>query len=213
MSSSTEKTWKDVTLGDMAKIRSIADLQIATEDEKNVKLASLIYRIPEEELMNAPLSRVREMMDGLEFLRTTPVPEKARRTYVVNGRTYKLLRDGSEMTVSQFIDFQAVQEDGFDKRPGELLAVMMVPKGHEYNDGYDKGRVVEDMYSLSVPEALGICGFFTRRFRKSTTWTVMCLKAMMRVRRMLAPRETKAMWRALEAEMSLFQDAVNSMFG
>jgi len=94
-----------------------------------------------------------------------------------------------------------------------LLAVMMVPKGHEYNDGYDKGRVVEDMYSLSVPEALGICGFFTRRFRKSTTWTVMFLKAVMRVRRMLAPRETKAVWRALEAEMSLFQNAVNSMFG
>lgn len=175
-----KQSWKDITVGDMMQIKEIGTLQLATEDEKNMRVAALLAGIDFEQIMqHTPLSQVRKYMDNASFLvDTKPQPIKARKTYEINGRTYKMLRNEMDLTVAQYIDFQSVEKEGFDKMPGELLAIMMVPEGHKYNDGYDREQVIEDMYDLNVEEALGICDFFTRRFFNSLNlvMTILILK-------------------------------------
>lgn len=205
--------WNDLTLTDLMQIKSISDLQLATEDEKNLKVASIVCKIPYEELIRMPLDKVREYMDETAFLFTEPKPKKARNFYIVNGRRYKLLKNEMEMLTSQYIDFQAIYKDGFDKRPGELLAVMMVPEGHEYNDGYDNDQVVADMYDMKVEEALGITDFFLMRFVRLIAWTRMYYKWIMRWRRLTARKEEKEMLKATELQLNLIMDEINSMFG
>lgn len=205
--------WNDITLLDLMQIKSINDLQMATEDEKNLKVASIVFKIPYEKLLQMPLERVREYMDQTEFLLHQPKPRKARTRYVINGRKYKLLKNEMEMLTSQFIDFQAIYKDGFEKRPGELLAVMMVPEGHEYNDGYDNELVVKDMYDMNVEEALGIVNFFMKRFVRLLAWTRMYLKIAMRIKRMTARKEEREMLKALELQMNLVLEEVNSIYG
>ena len=205
--------WNDLTLTDLMQIKSISDLQLATEDEKNLKVASIVCKIPYDELIQMPLEKVREYMDQTEFLLHEPKPRKVKHSYIINGRRYKLLKNEMEMLTSQYIDFQAIYKDGFDKRPGELLAVMMVPEGHEYNDGYDNDQVVKDMYDMKVEEALGITDFFLMRFVRSIAWTRMYYKWIMRWKRLTARKEEKEMMKATELQLNLILDEINSMFG
>lgn len=205
--------WNDLTLTDLMQIKSISDLQLATEDEKNLKVASIVCKIPYEELIQMPLGKVREYMDETDFLFHEPKARKAKHTYIINGRRYNLLKNEMEMLTSQYIDFQAIYKDGFEKRPGELLSVMMVPEGHEYNDGYDKDLVVKDMYDMKVEEALGITDFFTMRFVRLIKRTKMYYTLIMKWKKLTATKEEKEMMKATELQLSLIRDELICAYG
>lgn len=205
--------WNDLTIADLETLKSINSLQLATEDEKNLKVAAMVAGIPYDELIQKPLDEVRPYMENVSFLLDAPKPKKARQHYIINGRKYKLLKNEMEMLTSQYIDLQAIYKDGFDKRPGELLSIMLVPEGHEYNDGYDKDQVISDMYCMHVEEALGIVDFFTQRFVRLIVWTKMYYKLRMRINRILARKEDKEMMRAAELQLNLVMDELNSTFG
>lgn len=208
-----KQSWDDITIADLVKIREIGSLQLATEDEKNLQVAAIVNEIPYEELIQVPLSQIRTYMDATDFLLTEPKARKAKNHYTINGRKYKLLKNEMDLLTAQYIDFQSVQQDGFDKRPAELLSVMIVPEGHNYNDGYDKDQVIEDMYDMSVTEALGIVDFFTRRFRRSIAWAKTLCKVKMRWARLTARKENREMYKALELQMNLILDEAISVYG
>ena len=208
-----KEKWNDLTVGDLIQIRSIDSLQLATEDEKNLRVASIVTEIDYNELLDMPLGEVRKYMDACEFLFQPPKPIKAKKFYDINGRKYKLMKNELEMLTSQYIDFQAIYKDGFDKRPGELLSIMLVPSGHTYNDGYDKEQVINDMYDMHVEEALGIVDFFMMRFVRLIRWTRMYFKIRMRLMRLLARKEEKEMYKAMELQLNLMLDELASTFG
>lgn len=206
-------SWNDLTLKDLIIIRDISGMQMETEDQKNIRVAALLAEMPYEELLNKPLNELREIMDNAGFLYTQPKPKKTKKVYKVNGRTYKLFKDPAEMCVAQYIDFQAIERDGFEKRPGELLSIILIPLGHEYNDGYDKELVVEDMYDLPVEEALGICDFFTKRYTKLISLMRMYLPIHLKWLRMKAKKKDKEMYKALEIQMKLILDEADYIYG
>lgn len=205
--------WNDITVKDLFEIKGISELQMATEDEKNLKVVSVVTKVPYDQLIQMPLGDVSKYVEKAKFLYEEPKPRKAKRTYTINGRRYNLLKNEGEMITSQYIDFQAVYRDGFEKRPGELLSVMMVPAGHEYNDGYDKDQVINDMYDMWVEDALGIIDFFTKRFVQLIARTRTFCKLMMRWKRLTARKEDREMLKALEIQMNLILDEATSMCG
>lgn len=208
-----ELGWNDITVKDLFEIKGIGELQMATEDEKNLKVVSIVTKVPYEQLIQMPLGEVSNYVEKAKFLYEEPKPRKARRSYTINGRRYNLLKNEGEMITSQYIDFQAVYRDGFEKRPGELLSVMMVPEGHEYNDGYDKELVINDMYDMWVEDALGIIDFFTKRFVRLIVRTRTFCKLMMKWKRLTARKEDREMLKALEIQMNLILDEAASMCG
>lgn len=205
--------WNDITVKDLFEIKGISELQMATEDEKNLKVVSVVTKVPYDQLIQMPLGDVSKYVEKAKFLYEEPKPRKARHSYTINGRRYNLLKNEGEMITSQYIDFQAVYRDGFEKRPGELLSVMMVPAGHEYNDGYDKDLVINDMYDMWVEDALGIIDFFTKRFVRLIARTKTFCKLMMRWKRLTAKKEDREMLKALEIQMNLILDEATSMCG
>lgn len=212
-SGSTKTSWNDITVEDFLKLQDIGNLQLATEDEKNMKVAALVNGIDYNEIIQVPLSKVREYMDATDFLLHKPTPNKVRRKYVLNGRTYVLLKDKGEMSVAQYIDYQTIQADGFDKRPAELLSIMLVPEGHNYNDGYDKDEQIEDMLSLPIPDALGVCDFFVKRLSASINLILKALRLRMKLMRITARKEEREMMKAMELEMNLYLDQLRDTFG
>lgn len=208
-----KKEWNDLTVRDLLTIKDIDGMQMATDAEKNLRVAAIVADKDYEELLDMSLNDVSGFVDACDFLQKEPKPRKARRHYIINGRKYKLLKNEMEMLTSQYVDFQAIYQDGFDKRPAELLSIMMVPDGHEYNDGYDKELVINDMYDFPVEEALGVCDFFMGRFVRSIAWTRMYFRWMMWWKRITTPRKDREMMRAVELELNLVMEELNSMFG
>lgn len=201
-------------VSDQLKLKSIGELQVATEDEKNLMVAAHLAGIDYKDLLQMPLEKVREIMDNTDFLvNTAPEPVKARNKYVINGRTYMLFKDPSEMTVAQYIDFQQIYREGFDKMPAEMLCIFLVPRGHQYNDGYDKEEQMNDMLELGVEEALGICNFFIERCRRSIWRMKTYLKLMLKWERLKAPKEQREQIQAVQLQTSLILDGLEELFG
>ena len=208
-----KSSWNEMTVADYIRLREISKLQMATEDEKNLMVAALIAEKPYQEILQLPLDKARELMDKTEFLLQQPVPGKTKRKYELNGRTYRLFKDPSEMTVAQYIDFAAIEKEGFDKMPGEMLAIFLVPDGHQYNDGYDKEQQIEDMMDMSITEALGVCSFFTKRLSKSINLIMTALRIRMKWMRITAKKEDREMMKALEIQMRLYLNEIEHIYG
>lgn len=208
-----KQSWNEITIKDLMKIRDIDSLQMATPEEKNLKVASLIAEIPYEMMIQIPLADVREYMDGTEFLLHAPESVKARRSYTINGRKYNLFKNVEEMTVAQYLDFQQLLPEGFGNRPAEMLSVFLIPEGHNYNDGYDKETVVDDMYCMSVPEGLGIADFFSKRCQRLIRLMLTSLKIKMWWMTLTARKKEKELMKALELETKLVVDRLECIYG
>lgn len=208
-----KQSWNEVTIKDLMKIRDIDSLQMATPEEKNLKVASLIAGIPYDTMIQIPLADVRKYMDGTEFLLHAPESVKARRSYTINGRKYNLFKNVEEMTVAQYLDFQQLLPEGFGSRPAEMLSVFLVPDGHNYNDGYDKETVVDDMYEMSVPEGLGIADFFSRRCQRLIRLILTSLRIKMWWMTLTARKKDKELMKAVKLETSLVVDRLECIYG
>lgn len=202
-----------MTVADYIRLREISKLQMATEDEKNLMVAALIAETPYQEILQLPLDKARELMDKTEFLLQQPVPGKTKRKYELNGRTYRLFKDPGEMSVAQYIDFAAIEKEGFDKMPAEMLAIFLVPEGHQYNDGYDKEQQIEDMLDMPITEALGVCSFFTKRLSKSINLILTALRLRIKWMRITAKKEDREMMKALETQMRLYLNEIEHIYG
>lgn len=213
MNNNSVSSWTSLTVRDYIKMKEIAGLQVASEAEKNLMVAALLARIDYKDFELLPLKDVEEYMDNAKFLLEKPVPDKARREYEINGRTYRLFKDPSEMSVAQYIDFAAIEKEGFDKMPAEMLAIFLVPDGHQYNDGYDKEQQIEDMMDMSVTEALGVCDFFTKRLSKSINLILTALRLRMKWMRITARKEDRKMMKALETQMRTYLKEIEDIYG
>ena len=112
-----------------------------------------------DELMNAPLTEANDMAEAMQFMQKPPKPRHTKKVYVINGREYTLKADPRSITTAQYIDYDQLQNKA-DLL--EVLAIVMVPPGHLYNDGYDFEQAKSDMGDLTVEDAVSISDFFTR---------------------------------------------------
>lgn len=206
-------SWDGLTVGQLMRIREISKESISDE-EKDFKVGALVNGIDYNEFITLPLSKTEGLMRNVSFLYTEPKAVKARRVYEVNGRKYRLHRDTVELTVAQYIDFQAISDEGFERMMPEMLAIFLIPVGHQYNDGgYDSDEVLNDMRDLSVTEALGIADFFTRKYARLTLRTLTFSEAAVKAQRIMAKKEEKEMMRAIELETKLMADELRSLYG
>lgn len=212
----TIKSWEELKLKHLMQIDEISNRVLLSDDEKDLMVGAILNGMEYNEFINQPISKVQEMMGVTEFLYSDIKKEKAKKHYVINGKNYTLMKNESEMTVSQYIDYQALGGD-FRKYPAQLLSVFLVPEGHTYNDGYDKEEVEEDMLEISVVEAASIADFFTKRYIRLIQFILVYLKLKVKVEKMKMKltrnQEKKEHLQAILLEMELIINQLEGSFG
>ena len=134
-----------------------------------------------DELMNAPLTEANDMAEAMRFIQKPPKPRHTKKVYAVNGREYTLKADPRSITTAQYIDYDQLQNKA-DLL--EVLAIVMVPPGHLYNDGYDFEQAKSDMGDLTVEDAVSISDFFTRALSLYTLVAIrQAMKALKQARK------------------------------
>lgn len=207
------KNWDNLTLREFAEIRMITNNPFYTEDERVLRIAAFVGGIEYDVIMNLPLSKAREYVDAVQFLYEKPAPIKAKNKYQINGKTYTLLKASVEMTTAQYIDYQSIIVEDFESHLIDLLSIMLVPQGHNYNDGYDLDEAKSDLETMMVTEALGITDFFLKRYRRLLRRTLLYSKAGMIMATLKAPKEMKEEMKTLTMEWDRQTDALLSMCG
>lgn len=205
--------WDTLTIDTYTKVYQQTSNAFLPEEEKILRTAAVIGGITYEELLEQPIDRTREMVADSAFLYVRPEAGKARKSYTLNGREYTLIKDPSEMTTAQYIDYQNVVGEKFEEHLLQLLSIILVPKGHTYNDGYDTETVLKDLGTMTVTDALGITDFFLKRYRRLLRRSLLYCEAAMTVSRIRAPRELKKVIREMEKEMNAEAQRLRSSLG
>ena len=89
------------------------------------------------------------------------------------------------------------------------MYILLIPKGHNYNDGYDRETAMEDIGSLSVTEALGLADFFLKKYRRLLRRTLLYSKANLWLAMRKATAEEKETMKVMDNQL----DELLSMCG
>ncbi len=158
-------TWEDVSIEQFHQILAIMGMK-KSELDKAIDVLSVLSGETSENYKNMPLEVVTDLLRKIEGLTAQNLkPRFIGGTYVVEGTTYLLTPCAEKMTAGQFIDYQLTLE----KNPDDvalLCAVLLVPKGKKYGEGYDVMELRQTLYDkFPYIDSMGI-SFFAKEIRR-----------------------------------------------
>lgn len=206
-------SWDKMPVGLLKDIHRITSDENLSEDDKSLQAAAILAHISYDTLLNLPLDEAQELVARTAFLYEKPEKKKIRKTYTLNGRTYIPLMSMEDMTTAQFIDFNSLIND-LDERLPEILSIFLVPKGHKYNDGYDKNTVVKDIAErLMVTEALGMASFFINGYKKYAMRTLLYSEEALEIAMWKGPKELRPQAKELIKAIRYLREEIRSSYG
>ena len=157
-----------LTLGQYMEIQEISRNESLEDIDKQVQILSILTGVAEEEILHLPIQEYKELVVKAEFLNPEninyhPIAKK----YILGKFELIPTRDYRKLETCQYIDFQTYAPD-LDRYLVEFLSVILVPKGHRYNEGYDILEVQKAIRDeMSVSDGVSLAGFFLIWCRKS----------------------------------------------
>lgn len=207
-------SYDEMPIGVMQQILDINGTHMS-DDEKTFRVAALLAGIDYEDFLNLSLDDARKIVSQSGWIETPPQKtKKVKKWYVLNGKQYRLQADVENMTTAQYIDFQSIHREDIFPVLGELIAIVLIPKGCTYNDGYEHSDAVGDINNyLSVTEGLAIADFFTRRFVKSMRRLFKRANRLLTAAMVTAKGEQKELIQAAQIQSKLIQNELVSELG
>lgn len=155
--------WKEVSIN---LYNTIIDIQrTSTDDDFIFEVLGLLMGKSLDDVLSMPYNEVQNLAKNLQFLSKKPTPNVVKREYKLGNRVYRTQMDFTKITTAQYIDFQMVSPHASEDVVS-LLAILLVPKGCTYNNGYSLEEAKMDIGNhLSIEDALGLSAFFLRLYR------------------------------------------------
>ena len=161
-------SYNKLSLGKYMEIQEVSRNESLEDIDKQVQILSILTGVAEEEILHLPLPEYKELVVKSGFLDPEninyhPVAKK----YILGKFELIPCRDFRKIETCQYIDFQTYAPE-LDKYLVEFLSVILVPKGHRYNEGYDILEVQKAIREeMSVSDGVSLAGFFLTWCRKS----------------------------------------------
>lgn len=161
--------YNDLTLDKFYELKDIDTSE--GEIDTIVQAIAILADMDEDDVLNLPIAEFNELSKKLAFIHTTPtlmkkLPDKV----VINGKRYVILKDATQMTAGQYIDYKSYAKDfeSIYKNLALILTTVIIPDGKKYGDGYDTVELAEEFKkNISIVMAMSISDFF---FRQSQTY-------------------------------------------
>ena len=154
-------SYNKLTLAQYQEIQAVQKDESLEDIDKHTRILSILTGVSEDELMHLPIPEFTELSAKAQFLSAEGFQAgRMAKKYIIGGVELVPVSDFRKLETAQYIDFQTYAGD-LDKYMAELISVLLVPKGHRYNEGYDiielQGHIRQEM---SVADGATIVGFF-----------------------------------------------------
>lgn len=159
-----KRDWSNITLKDFYEIQDIIAIQ---DDYTLYNLIDYLYGV---DSINLPISEVRKY--SLSFLHDNMDDIKID---IFHDEKYDFDLNLTNISVAQFVDYQNyIKETPI--RYEKILSCFVIPKGHEYNDGYSLKEVQEDIlnWQFAIVKKMGF--FFSKQLQLFVTIFLSYLK-------------------------------------
>ena len=173
------KSWKDVTIDTYFELRSGLKKMYednASQNEINMYLISFLCDVSIEEVYKSKISELNKVSEEIKW-----VTEKIKRSIVpttikINGEKYDIRTNMTKCNVAQYIDFNEYSKN-MELFYRNLLACIVIPKGKEYNEGYDAVELAEKLgRTLDIQTAESIYLSFAIASMRLTKLYLMALR-------------------------------------
>ena len=153
-------SWNEITLNEFIQLTQIIQSDIP-EDYQLSNIVSVLTGKPLQEIESLPLSEYKKLTSQLDFLNETPQRKETHSDcYEINGVTYELKADLSNLTTAQYIDYMNYsKEDPIDQT--KILSCFLIPSNHSYNDGYPIEKTINELGDINILDYLTI-NFYLR---------------------------------------------------
>ena len=161
-------SYNKLTLAKYQDIQAVQKDDSLEDIDKHTRILSILTGVPEDELMHLPITEYTELSAKAQFLSAEAFnPGRMAKKYIIGEMELIPVTDFRKLETCQYLDFQTYAGD-LDKYMAELISVLLVPKGHRYNEGYDIIELQESIrQEMSVTEGATIVGFFLTWCEKS----------------------------------------------
>ena len=174
--------YRKLPIGKYNEIVKLCETEMDEVDRK-VKIVGILTGLTDDEVLALPLTDFTECCAKAKFI-DLPCPEtlipSVSKSYPVGGFNLVPVTDMRKVTTAQYIDFLAFSEDK-EHNIVEMLSCFLVPKGMDYNEGYDildvHNAIKEEM---SVAEVLAVLAFFFGSWTRSLHSTLSYSERMAR---------------------------------
>ena len=161
--------YRKLPIGKYIDIVKLCETEMDELDRK-VKIVGILTGLTDDEVLNLPLPEFTECCAKAKFL-DKQCPENlipsVSKSYFVGGFTLVPVTDMRKVTTAQYIDFITFSKDK-EHNIVEMLSCFLVPKGMDYNEGYDILEVHNAIKAeMSVAEVLALLAFFFMRWMQS----------------------------------------------
>ena len=196
--------YRDLPVGKYEEIVKLCETEMS-EYERRVAIVASLSGLTEDEVLHLPLETFTDFSARSRFIEKE-CPENmipgVSKNYPIGGFVLLPVTDIRKITAAQYIDFQTFAQDRENKTV-ELLSCFLIPRGKEYNEGYDVLEVHKAIREeMSVAEALALLAFFFKGWLLSIRNT---LSYSARIVKKIRNREKKA------ALMMKIQDLLDSL--
>lgn len=201
MKISIKNSWESLTWNEYEQLEQILNADIPN-DYKTVHIVSLLSGLSIDEIEALPISQFQKFFPALDFLNTEPETHHHKFEYTINGREYEFKGKVDEITTAQYIDYRSYMEKE-QKDVIELMSAFIIPKGHEYNDGYDMDAVKNDIKDMCWLD-IRACTFF---FRIQLAAYILILKSSL----VKSMKKTKKNKKQKKEEIKQVEESLNNM--
>lgn len=154
-------SYDKLTIGTFLEIQEVQRQEGVEDIDRHISTLSLLTGASEEDILHLPLPEFTELSAKAKFLTAEGFRQRQMaKKYIVGDWELVPVTDYRKLETAQYIDFQSYGGD-MDAHMVELLSVILVPKGHRYNEGYDILELQEAIRSdMSVTDGVTVCAFF-----------------------------------------------------
>lgn len=174
--------YRKLPIGKYNEIVKLCETEMDEVDRK-VKIVGILTGLTDDEVLALPLTDFTECCAKAKFI-DLPCPEtlipSVSKSYPVGEFNLVPVTDMRKVTTAQYIDFLSFSKDK-EHNIVEMLSCFLVPKGMDYNEGYDildvHNAIKEEM---SVAEVLALLAFFFGSWTRSLHSTLSYSERMAR---------------------------------
>lgn len=192
--------YRKLPIGKYNEIVKLCETEMDEVDRK-VKIVGILTGLTDDEVLALPLTDFTECCAKAKFI-DLPCPEtlipSVSKSYPVGVFNLVPVTDMRKVTTAQYIDFLSFSKDK-EHNIVEMLSCFLVPKGMDYNEGYD----ILDVHTaikeeMSVAEVLALLAFFFGSWTRSIHST---LSSSERMARRVKDKEKRQMMMERIAEL------------
>ena len=153
--------YNKLSLGKYMEIQAVSRQEGLDDLDKQVQILSILTGVSEDEILHLPIQEYKDLVARSAFLDPENITyHQVAKKYILGGFELIPVRDYRKVETGQYIDFQTYAPN-LDNHLVEFLSVILVPKGHRYNEGYDILEVQHAIREeMSVSDAVSMVAFF-----------------------------------------------------